>query len=171
MHSGTITINVLSVVAFAPITAMSAYCVSKAAAHSLTQGLRAQLAPRGIFVAGSPACDVRQQPESADEQTILAEELAAPELSDDARILAVAIDDQDLAIEHNVEVRVRLARPVQEFPIAENALVTPRPQERQVLLGQRWVRCLVVVFHKDFPRQRHQNHLGNNRRTVTSDAP
>jgi len=51
-NGGGTILNVLSMLAFAPITAMSPYCVSKAAAHSLTQALRAQLAPRGIFVAG-----------------------------------------------------------------------------------------------------------------------
>jgi NAD(P)-dependent dehydrogenase (short-subunit alcohol dehydrogenase family) len=46
-NGGGTILNVLSVLAFAPITTMSPYCVSKAAAHSLTQALR------GIFVAGA----------------------------------------------------------------------------------------------------------------------
>jgi NAD(P)-dependent dehydrogenase (short-subunit alcohol dehydrogenase family) len=52
-NGGGTILNVLSMLALAPITGMSAYCASKAAAHSLTQALRTQLAPRGIFVAGA----------------------------------------------------------------------------------------------------------------------
>lgn len=52
-NGGGTILNVLSMLALAPITAMSAYCASKAAAHSLTLALRTQLAPRGIFVVGA----------------------------------------------------------------------------------------------------------------------
>jgi NAD(P)-dependent dehydrogenase (short-subunit alcohol dehydrogenase family) len=43
-------VNVLSLVALASLPAMPAYSISKAAAFSLTQSLRAMLAPRGIRV-------------------------------------------------------------------------------------------------------------------------
>jgi short-subunit dehydrogenase len=52
-NGGGAIVNVLSLLALAPIPGMSAYCASKAAAHSLTQALRAQLAPRGIRVVGA----------------------------------------------------------------------------------------------------------------------
>ncbi len=49
---GGAIVNLLTLVAFAPVPAMGAYCASKAAAASATQALRAQLAPRGISVHG-----------------------------------------------------------------------------------------------------------------------
>jgi NAD(P)-dependent dehydrogenase (short-subunit alcohol dehydrogenase family) len=52
-NGGGTIVNVLSLLALAPISAMSAYCASKSAAHSLTQSLRTQLAPRGISVVGA----------------------------------------------------------------------------------------------------------------------
>jgi short-subunit dehydrogenase len=52
-NGGGTILNILSVLALAPVTAMSAYCASKAAAHSLTQALRTQLAPRGVSVVGA----------------------------------------------------------------------------------------------------------------------
>jgi short-subunit dehydrogenase len=52
-NGGGTILNILSVLALAPVTGMSAYCASKAAAHSLTQALRAQLAPRGFSVVGA----------------------------------------------------------------------------------------------------------------------
>lgn len=50
-NHGTL-VNILSALALAPITWMSPYCASKAAAHSMTQVLRADLAKRGITVVG-----------------------------------------------------------------------------------------------------------------------
>jgi NAD(P)-dependent dehydrogenase (short-subunit alcohol dehydrogenase family) len=46
-------VNILSLLALAPITSMSPYCASKAAAHSMTQALRHQLASSGIAVLGA----------------------------------------------------------------------------------------------------------------------
>lgn len=43
-------VNNVSMVAFAPVPALAAYAVSKAAAFNMTQSLRALLAPRGIRV-------------------------------------------------------------------------------------------------------------------------
>jgi NAD(P)-dependent dehydrogenase (short-subunit alcohol dehydrogenase family) len=48
---GTIA-NVLSVVSFAGAPGFGAYSASKAAAHSLTQALRSELAPKGVKVLG-----------------------------------------------------------------------------------------------------------------------
>jgi NAD(P)-dependent dehydrogenase (short-subunit alcohol dehydrogenase family) len=48
---GTV-VNILSALALAPITLMSAYSASKAAAHSMTQAFRADLARQGITVIG-----------------------------------------------------------------------------------------------------------------------
>src|SRR5262249_44630035 len=44
-----------------------------------------------------------------------AEELAATKFGDHTGILALAVEDQDLAIEHDVDVLIWLARPVQEL--------------------------------------------------------
>ena len=52
-NGGGAILNILSVLALAPVAGMSAYCASKAAAHSLTQALRTQLAPRGVSVVGA----------------------------------------------------------------------------------------------------------------------
>jgi NAD(P)-dependent dehydrogenase (short-subunit alcohol dehydrogenase family) len=46
-------INVLVLVALAPMGPMAGYSASKAAAHSITQALRAELRPRGISVLGA----------------------------------------------------------------------------------------------------------------------
>lgn len=46
-------VNILSILSLAPITGMSPYCASKAAAHSMTLMLRADLAGRGITVIGA----------------------------------------------------------------------------------------------------------------------
>jgi NAD(P)-dependent dehydrogenase (short-subunit alcohol dehydrogenase family) len=46
-------VNVLTLVALAPMGPMAGYCASKAAAHSITQALRAELRPRGISVLGA----------------------------------------------------------------------------------------------------------------------
>jgi NAD(P)-dependent dehydrogenase (short-subunit alcohol dehydrogenase family) len=45
-------VNIISLLGLAPVTGMSPYCASKAAAHSLTQALRHELAGRGIAVVG-----------------------------------------------------------------------------------------------------------------------
>jgi NAD(P)-dependent dehydrogenase (short-subunit alcohol dehydrogenase family) len=52
-NGGGTILNILSVLALAPVTGMSAYCASKAATYSLTQALRTQLAPRGVSVVGA----------------------------------------------------------------------------------------------------------------------
>ncbi|CUU59091.1 Short-chain dehydrogenase [Parafrankia irregularis] len=46
-------LNIVSVIALAPAPHTTVYAASKAAAHSLTQSLRATLAPRGIVVHGA----------------------------------------------------------------------------------------------------------------------
>ncbi|CAO5238517.1 SDR family NAD(P)-dependent oxidoreductase [Frankia sp. AgKG'84/4] len=46
-------VNVLTLIALAPVGGMAAYCASKAAAHSITQSLRAELRGRGIEVIGA----------------------------------------------------------------------------------------------------------------------
>ena len=45
-------VNVLTLIALAPMGPMAGYSASKAAAHSITQALRAELRPRGINVLG-----------------------------------------------------------------------------------------------------------------------
>jgi len=49
--SGTI-VNVCSIIGLVNLPVNGTYCASKAAGHSLLQGVRAELAPRGIRVAG-----------------------------------------------------------------------------------------------------------------------
>jgi NAD(P)-dependent dehydrogenase (short-subunit alcohol dehydrogenase family) len=46
-------VNILTLIALAPVTPMAGYSASKAAAHSMTQALRAELRPRGISVLGA----------------------------------------------------------------------------------------------------------------------
>jgi NAD(P)-dependent dehydrogenase (short-subunit alcohol dehydrogenase family) len=46
-------VNVLTLIALAPMVPMAGYSASKAAAHSVTQALRAELRPRGISVLGA----------------------------------------------------------------------------------------------------------------------
>ena len=46
-------VNVLTLIALAPAGPMAGYSASKAAAHSITQALRAELRPRGIRVLGA----------------------------------------------------------------------------------------------------------------------
>jgi NAD(P)-dependent dehydrogenase (short-subunit alcohol dehydrogenase family) len=46
-------VNVLTLIALAPVSPMAGYSASKAAAHSLTQALRAELKPRDIAVLGA----------------------------------------------------------------------------------------------------------------------
>jgi NAD(P)-dependent dehydrogenase (short-subunit alcohol dehydrogenase family) len=50
LRPGSAIVNVLSVVSLASIPALGGYSASKAAAWSLTQSLRAELAPRGVRV-------------------------------------------------------------------------------------------------------------------------
>ena len=47
-------INVLTLIALAPMGLMAGYSASKAAAHSITQALRAELRPRSVSVLGAP---------------------------------------------------------------------------------------------------------------------
>ena len=46
-------VNVLTVIALAPVGSMAGYSASKAAAHSMTQALRAEVRDRGITVLGA----------------------------------------------------------------------------------------------------------------------
>jgi NAD(P)-dependent dehydrogenase (short-subunit alcohol dehydrogenase family) len=46
-------VNVLTLIALAPVAGMAGYCASKAAAHSVTQSLRAELRDSGIEVVGA----------------------------------------------------------------------------------------------------------------------
>jgi NAD(P)-dependent dehydrogenase (short-subunit alcohol dehydrogenase family) len=46
-------VNVLTLIALAPVSPMAGYSASKAAAHSITQALRAELRGRGIAVLGA----------------------------------------------------------------------------------------------------------------------
>lgn len=46
-------VNVLTIIALAPVSSMAGYCASKAAGHSMTQSLRAELKGRGIAVIGA----------------------------------------------------------------------------------------------------------------------
>ncbi len=47
---GGAIVNVVSIVAFASLPALGGYCASKAALFSLSQGIRTELAPKGIQV-------------------------------------------------------------------------------------------------------------------------
>ena len=51
-NGGGVLINIVSVAAFQSFPGFRTYCASKAAEHSLTLGLRDELAPQGTFVAG-----------------------------------------------------------------------------------------------------------------------
>lgn len=51
-HGGGAIVNMMAVVAVANAPVFSSYSASKAALHSLTQGVRAELAPRGTQVIG-----------------------------------------------------------------------------------------------------------------------
>ena len=46
-------VNVLTLIALAPMADMAGYSASKAAAHSITQALRGELRPRGVTVLGA----------------------------------------------------------------------------------------------------------------------
>lgn len=52
MPNGGVIVNVLSLLSLAPVPGMAGYSASKAAAHSMTQALRSELAGRGIRVVG-----------------------------------------------------------------------------------------------------------------------
>jgi NAD(P)-dependent dehydrogenase (short-subunit alcohol dehydrogenase family) len=52
VESGGAIVNMLSVAALSSMPSIGAYSSAKAAAHSLTQGLRAQLSARGVSVHG-----------------------------------------------------------------------------------------------------------------------
>ncbi len=52
-HAPAAIVNVLTLIALAPAGPMAGYSASKAAAHSMTQALRAELRPRGISVLGA----------------------------------------------------------------------------------------------------------------------
>nr|WP_269781635.1 SDR family NAD(P)-dependent oxidoreductase [Nocardia bovistercoris] len=50
---GAAVVNVLTLIALAPVAPMAGYCASKAAAHSMTQALRAAVRGDGIEVIGA----------------------------------------------------------------------------------------------------------------------
>lgn len=52
-NGGSAVVNVLTLIALAPVSPMAGYSASKAAAHSLTQALRGELRSRGIAVLGA----------------------------------------------------------------------------------------------------------------------
>jgi NAD(P)-dependent dehydrogenase (short-subunit alcohol dehydrogenase family) len=52
-HAPAAVVNVLTLIALAPVSPMAGYSASKAAAHSITQALRAELRDRGITVLGA----------------------------------------------------------------------------------------------------------------------
>jgi NAD(P)-dependent dehydrogenase (short-subunit alcohol dehydrogenase family) len=52
-NAPAVVTNVLTLIALAPVGPMAGYSASKAAAHSITQALRAELRPRGIDVLGA----------------------------------------------------------------------------------------------------------------------
>lgn len=52
-NGGGAIVNVLTLIALAPVAPMAGYCASKAAAHSMTQALRASVAGKGIEVLGA----------------------------------------------------------------------------------------------------------------------
>jgi NAD(P)-dependent dehydrogenase (short-subunit alcohol dehydrogenase family) len=52
-HAPAAVVNVLTLIALAPVAPMAGYSASKAAAHSITQALRAELRSRGITVLGA----------------------------------------------------------------------------------------------------------------------
>lgn len=52
-NSPAAIVNVLTLIALAPVGPMAGYSASKAAAHSMTQALRAELRARGIEVVGA----------------------------------------------------------------------------------------------------------------------
>src|SRR5215469_13856407 len=52
-HGPAAVVNVLTLIALAPVGPMAGYSASKAAAHSITQALRAELRDRGITVLGA----------------------------------------------------------------------------------------------------------------------
>ena len=49
----SVVLNVLTLIALAPVVGMAGYSASKAAAHSMTQALRAEMRERGIRVLGA----------------------------------------------------------------------------------------------------------------------
>ncbi len=51
-RNGGLIVNLSTVLAHVNLPAMGSYCASKAALHSLTQGIRAELAPWGVRVMG-----------------------------------------------------------------------------------------------------------------------
>jgi NAD(P)-dependent dehydrogenase (short-subunit alcohol dehydrogenase family) len=52
-HAPAAVVNVLTLIALAPMSPMAGYSASKAAAHSITQALRAELRGRGVTVLGA----------------------------------------------------------------------------------------------------------------------
>src|SRR5215472_13077774 len=100
-------VNVLTLIALAPMTPMAGYSASKAAAHSATQALRAELRGRGITVLGAypggidtdmlAGVDAEKAPPEVVAQRIIAA-LAAGEtvvFPDDASAGAGAVYRQD----------------------------------------------------------------------------
>jgi len=82
-------VNVLTLIALAPVGPMAGYSASKAAAHSLTQALRAELRTRNIQVLGA-------YPGGIDTDMLAGVEAdkAAPEIVAKRIVAALAADDQ-----------------------------------------------------------------------------
>lgn len=82
-------VNVLTLVALAPVSPMAGYSASKAAAHSLTQALRAELGPRDITVLGAYPGGIDTdmlagvEAEKADAATVASRIVAALEADED----------------------------------------------------------------------------------------
>jgi NAD(P)-dependent dehydrogenase (short-subunit alcohol dehydrogenase family) len=87
-HAPAAVVNVLTLIALAPMSPMAGYSASKAAAHSITQALRAELRPRGITVLGAYPGGI-----DTDMLAGIDAEKAAPELVAHRIITALAADE------------------------------------------------------------------------------
>ncbi len=90
-HAPSAVVNVLTLIALAPVGPMAGYSASKAAAHSITQALRAELRSRGITVLGAYPGGI-----DTDMLAGVEAEKAAPELVA-RRIVAALADGQTVA--------------------------------------------------------------------------
>jgi NAD(P)-dependent dehydrogenase (short-subunit alcohol dehydrogenase family) len=81
-------VNVLTLIALAPVSPMAGYSASKAAAHSITQALRAELRSRGITVLGAYPGGI-----DTDMLAGVEAEKAAPELVAHRIVTALAADE------------------------------------------------------------------------------
>lgn len=88
--TGTIA-NVCSIIGLVNLPANGTYCASKAAGHSLLQGIRAELAPRGISVVGI-------YPGPVDTRMTASQKIpkTAPEEVADAIVVGLANGDEEI---------------------------------------------------------------------------